>query len=158
MQTYTIAFFGHRQIEDIDIMEKSLTALIEARISEKEYVEFLVGRNGDFDRSVSSVIRTMQKRKGSENTAHVLVLPYMTAEYFRNQEAFEAYYDEIEIMDASAHFKNAITKRNRAMIDRADEIIFYLERDAGGAYDAYRYASEKGKNVKNIAIKMNKTY
>ena len=156
MQTYTIAFFGHRRIEDIHTSEKRLTELIEKRLEEKEYIEFLVGRNGDFDRIVSSVIRTVQKRKGSVTSAHVLVLPYLTAEYLHNREAFETYYDEIECFDSS-YFKNAITKRNRAMINRADEILFYLERKTGGAYEAYRYAREKGKKTENIAKFSEKT-
>lgn len=151
MQTYTIAFFGHRQIDDLYTMEKRLTMLIEKRLSEKEYVEFLVGRNGDFDRSVSSVIRTVQKRKGRDHSVHVLILPYMTGEYLHNRESFALYYDEIEIFDGGTYFKNAIKKRNRAMIDRADEAVFWLERDQGGAYDAYLYARKREKIIKNIA-------
>lgn len=157
MQTYTIAFFGHRQIDDIFIVEKRLTELIEKRLAEKEYVEFLVGRNGDFDRYVSSVIRTVQKRHGSANSAHVLVLPYITAEYRHNMESFHAYYDEIEIFDAFPHFKNAITKRNHTMIDRAEEVIFWLEKESGGSYEAYCYAKKQKKKIKNIANAREKT-
>ena len=79
-----------------------------------------------------------------------LALPYVTAEYLNHRKSFEEYYDEIEIFDKPTHFKNAIQKRNRALVDRADEIIFYLERESGGAYQVFRYAKKQNKTVINI--------
>ena len=69
---------------------------------EKEYVEFLVGRNGDFDQIVSSAVKRQQRRVRDDNSALILVLPYPTAELRDNLENFEAYYDEIELCSAAA--------------------------------------------------------
>ncbi len=45
----------------------------------KEYVEFYVGRNGDFDTMVASAVKRCQKRYGKENSSLILVIPYAVA-------------------------------------------------------------------------------
>ena len=63
-----------------------------------------------------------------------------------------AYYDEVEICSesAGAHFKAAITIRNKSMVDRADLIICAVERKQGGAWTAVKYAKDQGKEVINL--------
>ena len=56
MNTYTVSFFGHRYIDNPFSIENALDELIGSLLRSKEYVEFLVGRNGDFDQLVSSAI------------------------------------------------------------------------------------------------------
>ncbi len=51
---FTVCFFGHRYIDDFLLAETQVYKVICKLIREKEYVEFLVGREGDFDRIVSS--------------------------------------------------------------------------------------------------------
>ena len=53
------------------------------------------------------------------------MLPYLSAEYEKNEEAFQEYYDEVEICQSSsaAHFKAAIQVRNREMVDRSDLVV-----------------------------------
>lgn len=94
-------------------------------------VEFLVGRNGDFDLMTASVVRRLKKEINAENVFLTLVLPYETAELRDNTEAFENYYDSIEISEASADksFKYAITARNRDMIDRSDMFVVYVKNN-----------------------------
>ena len=46
---YTVCFFGHRQIDDFRIVEQRIERLIDKLLNEHEYVEFLVGRDGEFD-------------------------------------------------------------------------------------------------------------
>ena len=66
MDTYTISFFGHRVINrSIDVAER-LENIIENFVKSKEYVEFLVGRDGDFDILVSSVICRVTKNTITE--------------------------------------------------------------------------------------------
>ncbi len=79
-------------------------------------------------------------------------MPYQTAKYRDNAEFFENYYDEIELCEASAcaHFKSAIQKRNHYMVDRADLLICYVEKQKGGAYRTMQYAIKSGKKVINI--------
>ncbi len=149
---YTVALFGHRYINDPIELEARLEDIIGDLIKSKSYIEFLIGRNGDFDRCASSAISRMKKKYDYSNAFHVLVLPYPTAEYLNNEKYFEDYYDEIEICQASvsAHFKASIGVRNRQMVDRADLIICYIDRKSGGAFQALKYAESQNKTIINI--------
>lgn len=50
MDLFTVSFFGHRTVPEFWKAEERVESLIHTLLLEKEYVEFLVGRNGDFDR------------------------------------------------------------------------------------------------------------
>ena len=54
-----------------------------------------------------------------------------TTEFENNEDSFYHYYDEIEICEeaAKSHYKGAIQIRNRSMVDRADLIICYMEKN-----------------------------
>ena len=135
------------------MIEQSLEELISSLLRSKEYVEFLVGRNGEFDQLVSSAIRRCKREIWDNNSVHVWVLPYATADYRDNEEDYRAYYDEIEVFDsAGKHFKAAFQARNRNMVDRADLVVF-LERNEGGAYQTMCYAIQQGKQYINLADK-----
>ena len=153
MDIYTVCFFGHRNIDNPLKVEELLEERIRKLISEKEYVEFIVGRNGDFDRCVSSTVLRVRKNVRDDNSALVLVLPYATAEYLNNKENFYDYYTDVEISykAAKAHPKAAIQIRNREMVDRADLIICYVEKNGGGAWQTIQYAIKNGKTVINLA-------
>ena len=152
MNICTVIFFGHRQIDDVFKIEKQLEALIRELLLTKEYVEFLVGRDGEFDQLVSSTIRRCKRNTRDDNSALVLVLPYATAEYRNNEQSFHEYYDEIEICAASAekHFKSAHQIRNRSMVDRSDLVIFCVEHNSGGAYQTMQYARKVDANIINL--------
>lgn len=53
MEIYTVTFFGHRYIDQFFGAEDGVTSIIRRIINEKEYVEFLIGRDGEFDQIVS---------------------------------------------------------------------------------------------------------
>ena len=76
----------------------------------------------------------------------------MTNEYKNNTDSFQKYYDDIEIPYEStvAHFKSAYQIRNKTMVDRSDLIICYVNKEAGGAYQAIKYAKEQNKKVLNL--------
>ena len=149
---FTVAFFGHRYLDNFRNVERLLEEQIRKLIDEKEYVEFLVGRNGDFDQCVASSVLRVRKNYRDDNSALVLVLPYSTAEYRNNQQAFHDYYTDIEICCAAskAHPKSAIQIRNREMVERADLIICFVERHSSGAGQTVKYALERGKTVINL--------
>ena len=152
MNTFTVSFFGHRVIEDPLRMEQRLETLIRKLLKEKEYVELLVGRDGGFDQIVSSTIRRCKREVRDDNSAHVWVLPYPTADFRDNEEAYQEYYDEIEICGASAgsHFKGAHQARNREMVDRSDLVVFCIQHESGGAWQTMKYAIKQGKPCINI--------
>lgn len=114
MNLYAVSFFGHRQIDNIFVIEQRLETIIQELLLTKEYVEFFVGRDGEFDQLVASTIRRCKRVVRDDNSALVLVLPYATAEYRNNEQSFHEYYDEIEICAESAerHFKSANQTRS----------------------------------------------
>ena len=152
MKIFTVAFFGHRYLDNIIKAENLLEEQIRKLIDENEYVYFLVGRNGNFDQCVSSSVLRVRKNHRNDNSALVLVLPYLTAEYRNNEKYFHEYYTDIEVSHAAsaAHPKSAIQIRNREMVDRADLIICYIEHEKGGAWKTVEYAMKQGKTVINL--------
>ena len=149
----TVCFFGHREIYNLFELEEKLEEHIRMLLESKEYVEFLVGRNGEFDQLVSSTVRRVKRNYRDDNSALVLVLPYLSAEYEKNEEAFQEYYDEVEICQSSsaAHFKAAMQVSNPEMVDRADLVLCCIERKSGGAYQTVLYAKKQNKQIINLA-------
>ncbi len=152
LNIFTVSFFGHRYIDNPFPIERELEKLIQELILTKEYVEFLVGRDGDFDQLVSSTVLRCKKQYRDDNSSLVWVMPYETAEYRVNSDAYQNYYDEIEVCNESAgkHFKSAFQTRNRAMVDRSDLVIFYVEKESGGAYQTLSYAQRNNTNIINL--------
>ena len=152
MNTFTVSFFGHRVIEDPLRIEQRLEPLIRKLLKEKEYAEFLVGRDGEFDQIVSSTIRRCKRTVRDDNSALVWVLPYPTADFRDNEDAYRDYYDEIEVCGTSAggHFKGAYQTRNREMVDRADLIVFCIQHENGGAWQTMKYARKQNKPYINL--------
>ncbi len=152
LDTYTVSFFGHRQIENVSATEKRLDEIIRPLILEKKYVEFLVGRNGEFDLLAASAVKRLKRAVRDDNSTLVWVLPYSAAEYRNYKADYAAYYDEIEICpeSATAHFKSAFQIRNRWMVDRSNLVICYVERPNGGAFQTLEYAKRCGRAVINM--------
>jgi hypothetical protein len=159
LNTFTVSFFGHRMIDNALKIESRLEQLIQALLREHEYVEFLVGRDGEFDQLVSSAIRRCKREYRSNNSAHIWVLPYITAEFRDNEESFRDYYDEIEVCEAAAmgHYKNAHQTRNRVMVDRSDLVVFCIQHERGGAWQTMKAAKKQGKNYINLNDQMEGT-
>ena len=149
MDIYTVSFFGHREIENSLEVERKLEVKILELIKTKQYVEFLVGREGEFDILAASVVKRVKKQMDYGNCSLVFVLPYMKAEFRDNEKDFLDYYYDVEIcgQSAKAHFKSAMQIRNRAMVNRSDLVICCIQRKSGGAYKTVRYAERIGKQI-----------
>lgn len=152
MDIFTVSFFGHKTISNTFLVGTELEKIIHDLIISKEYVEFLVGRSGDFDILAASTIRHVQRALDRANSSLVLILPRMTAEYRNNTENFDSYYDEIEICTKSeqAHFKASIQIRNQYMVERSDLIVCRIEHNSGGAFQTVKYAKKLGVKIINI--------
>jgi hypothetical protein len=152
MDTYTISFFGHREIDHPVEVRQRLEDIIKDLLLKKEYIEFLIGRDGEFDILTASIIRQAIRDYGNGNAAMILVLPYMKADYRDNEQSYLAYYHEIEICSASAeaHPKSAIQIRNRNMIDRSNLVVCCIQHKSGGAYKTIQYAMKHEKNTINV--------
>ena len=148
MDCFTVSLFGHREIDNYSCLEKQLIKIIKELIQTKSYVTFLIGRNGEFDIFASTVIKRIQNAMGKENNEFICVLPY----YEKDLEYYEKYYDGVTIPECveKTHPKNAIIKRNKWMIEQSDLLLFYVERDFGGAYSALKYAEKLKKPIINL--------
>ena len=148
---YRVAFIGHREIRDIRCVENEIEELALDLLRRCEFVEFNLGRNGDFDISAASAIKRAQNKYGTENSSLNLILPYKS----KDECYFEKFYDEIIYpLDNSTHFKSAIKKRNERMIDNSDLLICYVEENRqSGAMTALKYAKSQGVKIINLAIK-----
>lgn len=144
-QSYRVSLIGHRYIERFGEIEEHLQQVVADLIKTKEYVEFFIGRNGDFDILAASVIKRAQEKHGKDNNSLILVIPYPIADL----EYMEKYYDEIWYPDElqGVHYKSAITKRNEWFVDHSDMLIAYATKDQGGAYECMKKAQQKGIKV-----------
>lgn len=146
---YTVCLFGHRQIENVIEVETALRAVIEKILAEHEYVEFLIGREGEFDILAASALKSIMRNRDDGKCSLTLVMPYLRADFEKNQSEYEAYYDSVELCEQSAavHPKAAIRIRNRSMVDCADLCVFYVTHPSGGAYQTKQYAEAAGKRI-----------
>ncbi len=149
---YTVCLFGHRLIENVIDVETALRNAIEKILSDHEYVEFLIGREGEFDILAVSVIRAVARCRDDGNCTLTLVMPYIRADFEKNQSEYEAYYDSVELCEQSdaAPPKAAIRIRNRTMVNRSDLCVFYVTHPSGGAYQTMKYAESINRNILRI--------
>lgn len=96
---YCVFLFGYRQIDRFFETEEKVAALVRKLITEKEYVEFLIGRDGEFDQIVASTVRRAKCDIRDDNCELIWVLAYPKAEYANNADSFDEYYDSVEICD-----------------------------------------------------------
>ena len=152
LDVYTVSFFGHRQVDRFFETEEKVTELVRKLITEKEYVEFLIGRDGEFDQIVASTVRRAKRDIRDDNCELIWVLAYPKAEYVNNANSFDEYYDSVEICDEAArsHPKAAIQIRNRSVVDRSNLVVCYVEHESGGAFQTKTYAEKSGKDVINL--------
>lgn len=135
LNTLTVSFFGHRYIENVFEIEDRVEHVLKDLVQSNDYVEILVGRNGDFDILVASAVNRLKRQ----------------IEYAKNTDEFDGYYDSVEVCEKSAksHFKSAIQTRNRYMIDRSDLVVCFA-KVKGRAYSSRQYAQKRGKTIIDI--------
>lgn len=148
MKFFTVSFFGHRELYDIRKLDEFLTPILKKILQTMDYTTFLIGRNGEFDEYVASLIKRTRNELKIHNSELTLVLPYSV----KDIEYYEEYYDGIVVPAElhGAHPKSAITLKNRWMVERSDLVIVNVERENGGAYNAMQHAIKMRKRVINI--------
>lgn len=145
-------FAGHREVYQSGIdakIEEAINGLLQ---TDHKFV-FFTGGMGNFDDKCASAVRSAKRRYPDLNISLALVLPYMSNRLNIDKEYYEYLYDEIIIpaeLD-NVHYKAAIKKRNRWMVDQADHVIAYVYREFGGALETVKYAQRQGKPVINLA-------
>ena len=145
---FRVSFIGHREVENFVHIEEELENIVRILIETKEYVEFYIGRNGEFDVLAAPAIKRAQKDYGKENSLLILVIPY----YAAHIKDYEKYYDEVLYPEElyNVHYKSAIKKRNEWFVNNTDMLVAFVERNYGGAYKCFRQAKEKGLRIINL--------
>lgn len=148
MEIYRVSFIGHREVDDFSCVEEQVYNVVADLIRSKEYVEFYVGRNGEFDLLVASVVKRAKRKIWDCNSSLILVLPYLVA----NIEDYEKYYDEVWYPSElyKVHFKSAITKRNEWFVDHSDLLVAYVDREFGGAAQCLKRAMQRKIEIKRV--------
>lgn len=140
-------FAGHREV--FGLGQSQVVEILERLLEAEQEMTCYVGGKGEFDALCASAVRTLKHRHPDKAISLVLVLPYMEQRLNTDKEYYESSFDEIliPIELAGIHYKQAITARNRWMVDRADCLIAMVWRDHGGAYQTLNYAERCGKRI-----------
>ena len=153
MNIYTVSLFGHRSLLNPLSAEEHLEREVYKILKSHSYVNFLIGRTGEFDLMAALTIRRVMRTYSRINCSLTLVLPYQNSNVENNRNSFMNLYDEIEICPYSAdsHYKSAFQLRNQNMIDRSDLVLCCIEHEYGGAYQTVRYARQQQCQIINLA-------
>lgn len=140
--------FGHREAQ-INL-KNELQIVIEQLILTDNINVFMTGGMGEFDSQFATAVRSCKVY--NKDIKLILVKPYFSNELNVNKEYYEYYYDDVIIPEelAGSHYKSAITKRNRWMIDQSQIILSGVYRDFGGAFEAVKYAQKTSKRLIEI--------
>ena len=79
MNIYTVSFFGHRYIERGTEISDRLDKLLHDLITQKEYVDFLIGRDGEFDLLASAAIKRAIRSYGYGNNGTLTSTSFLYA-------------------------------------------------------------------------------
>lgn len=139
--------FGHREVLH-DIRDK-LHLLVKGAIEQGCRI-FYTGDMGDFDRMFSYAVNRLKKLH--PDVKLICVKPYFTNGINTKGEYYSDVYDDVIIPDELSfhHYKTAIKKRNEWMVNKSDIVLFYLRKDHGGAFTAYKYAQKHNKTLIKI--------
>lgn len=61
MNIYNVTLFGHRNLYSHQKIEEKLYIILKKLINTKEYLKIYIGRNGEFDTFVASIIKKYKK-------------------------------------------------------------------------------------------------
>ena len=143
MQNKAATFIGHR--ECWGLKEDRVKAEIE-RLIINGVTEFYNGGMGDFDWMCARLVFRLKQQY--PHIKNYLVIPYLT---FRISE--RSYFDEVLFPEGleSCHFKAAIPKRNRFLVQQAGYALCYVKYSWGGAAQTYKFAQKQGLSLINLA-------
>lgn len=149
---YTVTFFGHRRLSNMRQIEQRLEEIVLTLLREHEDIDFLVGRNGDFDQLAASAVRRVREAYGANRATLTLILPYMTAAFRDNEDEFLRYYNSAEVFPCppGTPSRACIPLRNRGMVDRADAVVCCVEHPCGGAWEALMYARTQRRRIISV--------
>ena len=139
----TAMFIGHKECYGLD--EGKLLSAIVGLIDEG-YMEFLCGGMGNFDMTCARRVKGLEK--AYPHIRCYLVIPHLTFNI-----SGKDYFDEIIYPEGfeKYHFKAAIPKRNKYMVDNSSAAVCYVTHDWGGAAKTYSLAVKAEHKIINTA-------
>lgn len=152
----TIAFFGHRQIFNKQLIEERLIKVIEEVIPQG-FGRVLIGCHGDFDDIALSTCLDCKKTLFNKLSINVVLtsLTFLKKDEYGNSrvdtyktKGCETLFYDVE----GVYFKRRITFSNKKMVDESDLIICYVDMKEykSGAKDIIEYALKQNKKIINL--------
>ena len=147
-----ITFIGHRDLYIDNNLKNNIKKAIKENLIPNEKILFYCGGYGNFDNLCAEICHSLKNE--IQVCEVIFITPYITEAQQKNIK----YLIDIGLYDSTLYPplenippKFAITKRNEWIIDNADLIIAYVDRDYGGAYKTLNYARKKKKPLINLA-------
>lgn len=143
----TIAFFGHSEVNKIELVKERLyKKLIE--IIPSGYFRCLIGRHGDFDKICLSVCKEYKVK----NNLQIEIIVVLTSLNELNKNKFSQEYKTMIYDIEEVYYKNQINVSNRKMVDESDLVVCYvnMRKKKSGAKNAVKYAIKQGKEIINL--------
>ncbi len=141
-------FAGHRDVFGSGDLGGAVYLELRRLVQREGVTCFLSGGMGGFDALCESKVRAL--RREFPHICLEWVIPYITQDFRQNESYFRAIYDNIVYPLPGVHYKDAIRRRNRWMIDQADFLLAYICRPQSGAYQTVSYARRRAVPVINI--------
>lgn len=142
-----ISFFGHKDFSTRKEYKEKIFLLLE-ELAKNNKVEAFIGGYGNFDSFILSCCTEL--KKSYKNLKIIFITPYI-GKYLENRKSFLQKFDQIIYPPIeNCHPRFAILRRNEWIINQSDKIIFYIDRNFGGAYTAMQYSLKKNKKIINI--------
>ena len=139
----TCCFFGHREVTHN--IKPKLTEIIEKLITEYGVTDFYVGRQGQFDSMVYSVLKEL--KANYPHIRYTVILAYMPDEHIKELYGEDTLFpDGLETVPK----RFAISKRNDWMIQQSDYAVCYVHKITGGAAKFREKAEEKGLQIIDV--------
>ena len=146
-----ITFAGHSFISSKDKIKKIVKEQMRNNIKDSTSVTCYLGGYGDFDALCANVCRELKQEFTFIEI--VYVTPYISLSEqtkIKEMQKYGLYDASIYPPIESTPPKFAILKRNEWMIEKADIVITYVDRNFGGAFKSLQTAKRRKKKVINI--------
>ena len=104
MEIYRVAFIGHREVDEHRQVADELDTVLSMLLKKHEYIEFYVGKNGEFDELAASAVRRL-KSEWAAFCSLALVLPY--------GKAFVGIHQSDERQIDNHRFERRLTNRRK---------------------------------------------
>ena len=149
----TCAFFGHSMFVKCRLDYKKFKDFVESLVL-KNFSIFLVGTYGEFDEICLNVCLTLK-----EKYSHIRICKVFSSVSKQIKEhGINPTIEYISYEIEQLHFKQRITQTNRIMIDKADIVVCFIDKNItnSGALQSIKYAFKQNKNVINVFELCNK--